>query len=251
MKNNTRQILETLQKVVIWFVLASLGTMFLVIACHQPRPQTTEVFVLWDITEPHQPVPEARSVLQLYGLDKDPSRGAIFRFSFVNDLQLNQETVFELPASAQNVLSNQFDRKREIDRFVSNVTAFLDSLAMDTVGREQSALYVPIAQTVNILAQSSSDRKILLLYSDLRENTARLSFYDKRTIAQMQADSARLASTLESEEPLGELSGIEVYILYQPRDVADDVSFATVSRFYRGLFTAKGATVTVAASLNP
>lgn len=231
--------------------LITLGVLTLCESCNSPQPQTTEVVVLWDVTEPHQPIPEAGDILPLYKLDTDPSRGAIFRFSVTSDVQLNEQRVFVLSASAQNALANPFDREREVQEFINNVTAFLNSLSMDTVGREHSALYVPIAITANALSLSSSDRKVLLLFTDLRENTSRISFYDKRTLVLLQTDSAKVAALLQEQEPLNELSGIEAYVLYQPRDIADDETFAVVSRFYRGFLTNKGATVTIAANLNP
>lgn len=252
MKKKTYHIANSFLLVALGLALITLGVLTLCDSCTEPsKPETTEVVVRFDVTEPHQPVPEAENILKFYGLDTDPSRGAIFRFSFISDVQLNEETVFLLPASAQNALTNQFDREREIEQFISDVTAFLDSLDMDTVGREQSALYVPIAKAANALATSSSDRRVLLLFSDLLENTARFSFYQKQTLALMQTDSAQVEAMLEVEEHLDQLSGVEVYILYQPRDIADDASFAVVSRFYRGLFSSKGAAVNIAASLNP
>jgi len=252
MKKKLYHIANSFLLVALGLALITLGVLTLCESCTDiAQPQTTEVVVGWDVTEPHQPVPEAESILKLYGLDADPSRGAIFRFTFYSDVELNQETVFTLPPSVQNALTNQFDREREIEQFVNKVTAFLDSLPLDTVGRKQSALYVPIAKAANSLAMSSSNRKVLLLFTDLRENTSRTSFYSKQTLALMQTDSAQVAAMLEVQEPLDQLSGIEVYVLYQPRDVADDASFSIVSRLYKGLLSGKGATVNVAANLNP
>ncbi len=251
MKNKTFQITNGLLLVALGLALVSLGVLLWCDSCTTSKPRTTEIVVLWDITEPHQPIPEAEEILALYNLSTDPASGAIFKFSFISDIRLNEETIFELPASAQNALTNQFDREREIELFQNSVTNFLDSLAMDTIGKNQSALYVPIANALNDLATSNSNKKIALLFTDLRENTSLLSFYNKQTLALMQTDTAQVAAMFEKQEPLNQLDQIEIRILFSPRDIADDASFAIVSRFYRGFFSSKGATVSVSANLNP
>lgn len=239
-----------------------IGVMYLVIAvslfalsmmlpsCNEPKHQVTEVVVLWDITELHEPIPVASEILQLYNLDTNPENGAVLRFSYASDVSLNRETVFSLPPSGNSLITNQFDRTREIEKFKQDVTAFLDSITSDTVGRPQSSIYLPVATTLNELANNSqSDRKTFLLFSDLRENTQNLSFYDKHTLALVANDTAAITAILQSEMPLGNLSGIKVHLLYQPNDATDDTGYRYIAALYRGMLESKGASVFVSANL--
>ncbi len=250
MKTNFFNIVKGLAYTIIGAGLLILGISLLLDSCNEAKHQTTEIVVVWDITELHEPIPVASEILPLYGLDTDPDNGAVFRFSHASDVSLNRETVFTLPPSGNALVTNQFDREREIEKFTNDVTAFLDSIASDTVGRSQSSIYIPVAMGLNELSRTStSDRKIFLLYSDLRENTQNLSFYDKRTLALIANDTASIATMLQSEMPLNNLTGIETHLLYQPRDAADDAAFQSISALYRGMLERKGATVFVSANL--
>lgn len=215
----------------------------------KPRT-TTEVSVIWDVTERHEPHPEAADILPLFGIDNTDRNGSIFRFTYASDVSLNRETVFSIAKAGDDVLTNQFDRKREAEQFTGKVSAFLDSLAKDTVGRGQSSLYIPIAEAVNRLAQdTSAQKKILLVYSDLRENRQGLSFYDRKTLALLKSDPQKIRDMLFALAPLGDLSGVEVHFLYEPANSADDSAYRTISSFYKNILENAGAKVIISANL--
>jgi hypothetical protein len=228
----------------------ALLAMVLIASCNETKHHTTEVNIIWDVTELHTPVPSAEEVLPLFALSNDAANGAILRFAFASDVSFNHETVFILRAAGNVLTTNPFDRKREIETFEKSIRAFLDSLAMDTIGRSHSSLYVPIAKSLNRLAtESIADRKILLVYSDLRENSAVMNFYTPQTLTLLHNDSAQAERMLSAQQTLGDLSGIEIHLLYQPRDAADDAAYRIISGFYTSLFERKGAHVYVSANV--
>lgn len=221
-----------------------------VFGCNERPSVSTETSIIWDVTEAHKPVPSAEEILPLFGLSDNASNGATLRFAFASDVSFNHETVFVLPAAGNAITTNQFDRKREVAKYEKLISGFLDSLAMDTLGRPHSSLYVPIAKSLNRLAtESNADRKILLVYSDLRENSAVMNFYKPQTLLLLQNDSAKAESLLFAEQPLGDLSGIEMHLLYEPRDANDDAAYRIISGFYASLFERKGVKVFVSANL--
>ena len=220
-------------------------------SCNEAERKSTEVNVLWDVTEAHKPVPSAEEILPLFSLSENAASGATLRFAFASDVSFNHETVFVLPAAGNAITTNQFDRKREVAKYEKQISGFLDSLAMDTLGRPHSSLYVPIAKSLNRLAKEiNADRKILLVYSDLRENSAVMNFYKPQTLALLQNDSAKAEALLFAEQPLGDLSGIEIHLLYEPSDAVDDTAYRIISGFYVSMFERKGAKVFVSANLS-
>ena len=228
----------------------ALLAIVLIASCNETTHHTTEVDIIWDVTEQHTPIPSAKEVLPLFALSKDAAHGAILRFAFASDVSFNHETVFILPAAGNAITTNPFDRTREIETFEQSIHAFLDSRAMDTIGRSHSSLYVPIAKSLNRLAtESTADRRILLVYSDLRENSAVMNFYTPEILTLLHNDSAHAEGMLSAEHSLGDLSGIEIHLLYQPRDALDDAAYRIISGFYTSLFERKGAHVFVSANV--
>lgn len=249
-ENTILRVLKGLLIIITVLGAASLLYGYLFGYYDDPRT-TTEISVIWDVTEKHEPHPTAEEILPCFGLDANANNGAIFRFTYASDVSLNRETVFSLTPAGSNALTNQFDRKREVDKFSGQVTAFLNSLVIDTaIGRQHSSVYMPIAESVNkLVADKSADKKILLVYSDLRENTLGLSFYDKKTVALQKSDPDKIRDMLFASVPLGDLTGVEVHFLYEPSDPADDGAYRIISGFYKTLFESKGATVFVSANL--
>lgn len=247
---------KTILSIVRGFALALVGLTIVALLIayifgywEKPRT-TTEVSVIWDVTQRHEPRPQAADILPLFDIDNTDRNGSIFRFTYASDVSLNRETVFTLAKAGDDVLTNQFDRKREAEQFTGRVTSFLDSLAKDTVGREQSSLYIPIAEAANRLAaDTAAQNKILLVYSDLRENRQGLSFYDKRTLALLKSDTGKTRDMLFALAPLGDLTGVEVHLLYEPADAADDGAYRTISSFYKTILENAGAKVFISANL--
>ena len=80
------------------------------------------------------------------------------------------------------------------------------------------------------------------------ENTDLVSFYHSKTFKFLQSNPGAMKKLFE-QQPLNSLTGIEVNLLFQPKDTAQDEQFKVVSGFYRKLLEDKGAQVTIGANL--
>ncbi len=215
----------------------------------QAKHSTTDLTELVDVTQRFIAQPKAAEIIPLFGFDADVSNGAEFHFSDMSDVSYNPQTSFSLSQGGNGFTTNQFDRKREVEKFEQSISAFHDSLASDTIGREHSAVYFPIAESLNALSKSTADKKILLVYSDLMENETDLSFYDRKTLALLACDPEKIKAILLAKDPLANLSGIEIHFVYQPENAQADSTFRLVSAFYKKLLEEKGATVFISANL--
>jgi len=211
-------------------------------------PVVTEVVVLRDITDKHLAQPDADKILSLYNLE-NKWNGAVFHFTDLTNVSYNQETVAKLEARNE-WLSNELDRDKEIKNFKNNISEIITNYEKEDIGKDNSAVYEPIAHELNSLSQSSFQNKTMLIYSDLMENTNEMSFYDSRKLCLLKSNPELISKYFETIVPLQNLKGIKIYILFQPDGIAQDEQFRIVSGFYKKLFEAKGANVQISANIN-
>lgn len=246
-------LLKTIGNVILGLVLlaAALGIAAYLLGYFEKPRTSTSVTLLWDVTEDLLPKPHAKAVVPLYNIDNSPNDGASFTFRYTSEKSLNPETMFSLAPAEAHTLVNMFERKAEIAAFTTAVTAFIDSVVADTVpGRAQSSIYIPLAETLNkVAADHTSNRKVVLVYSDLKENSSVISFYDPNMRSLLSTDPKAIQERLLGTVALTDLHGIEVLLLYEPKNADDDRTYRMLSQFYKSLLEGYGARVTIAANV--
>lgn len=234
-------------KTLLYCILV-FGSIILIVACTSSKPTTTEVIVLRDITEKHLSKPQADVILRLYDFSESKWNGAMFRFVDLSDVSYNHVMETTIEAVGQ-WMSNELEREKEIKKFNNGIIGILDSTRQETIGRNYSSVYFPITRELNRLGQSKSQKRILLVYSDLMENGLDISFYDKKVLQLLQSNPDSLRKLFYKMFPLQSLTGVEVFFIFEPVDVIQDGEFKVVSEFYRKFFEDKGAQVTISANL--
>lgn len=237
-------MIKAMKRIII--VLAIVAVISLIMACASQSSQITEVVVLSDITDRHLTQPKAEEILTLFN-PQSKWDGRVFLLGDLTDVSYNQ--VKEVRLEAQNEwLSNELDRGKEIKQFNNSVSEIISNDGMSAEGKGNSSVYFPIAKELNRLSQSSSTNKVLLIYSDLMENTREMSFYDERKFNLLKANPDPVKKYFDAQVELRSLAGIKVYIIFQPSGVKEDEQFRVVSGFYKKLLEDKGATVEITAS---
>ena len=232
----------------IILIVAAIAIVAVYAANKQPQQTITEISVLGDITEKYFYKPKPEELLPVFGLDKDKWNGAKFRNSNISDVDFNQVMLVTLEP-ANKWLSNEFERDEAINHFNLEVEKNIAQTNEDTLGREHTSAYLPIARELNRLSQSKSNRKILIVYSDLMEHENALSFYRQSKLDSLQKYPGVLFENFEKQITLNDLNGIEVFLVYQPVNITDSERFRMVSGFYKNLLESKGATITIGANL--
>ena len=229
-------------------VIIAVTAIALMVACTSQSPEITEVVVLRDITDRHLAQPNADEILTLFN-PKNKWDGRVFHFTDLTNVSYNQAIDVKLEAKNE-WLSNELDRDKEIKQFKNKVSEIIVDNEKETVGKDNSSAYFPIAKELNRLSQSSSTEKILLIYSDLMENTREMSFYDKGRLNLLKTNPDRVKKYFDSQIELRNLIGIKIYIIFQPNEIKEDEQFKAVSGFYKTLLESKGAQVEIAASIS-
>lgn len=250
MKHMLQKLFFALLYLLIALVIG--GFAILVASCDKPKHKTHDATLFIDVTEPLRAWPVADEITGLFGLEADNMQRVTVTVSELNDVTYNQQKVFSLEQGGTVFTTNRFVRTREVETFTASVSEYLDSLSRDTaIGRPKSSLYIPLAMQLNRLAESKADNRVLLIYSDLMENSSLLSFYSPQIIAQLQYEPNTVMATLKRIAPIGDLTGVRVFIIFQPADPAADDTFRLVSGFFRSYLEQHGATVSISANLNP
>lgn len=229
---------------IIVIILFLIGGAVALRGISKTDPMTTEVTVLRDITDKYISQPEVREIMTLFDFSgKNTWNAAIFRYQNVSDVSFNQIHTANIE-SVNPLYSDEFTREKQIKTFADSVSTILTDVTKDGIGKSYSSIYFPLATELNRLSQSTSQKRILIIYSDLMQNDETVSLYSKKL------DLDILKTQLEKQKSLTNLQGVEVYIIFQPENIKQDHNFQIISQFYSNLLAEKGARVIVSASLS-
>ena len=226
------------------------GAILLFASCETAKHTSSDTSVFIDVTEPLLAWPQSDEILALSGVQSDQMNGAELHISLMSDVSFNKENVFSLPKGGNDLTTNQFTRKREVEQYEKSIANFFDSLSVDTaIGRQKSSLYLPMVRELDRLSKSKAEKRMLIVYSDLMENDNDFSFYHPQTFALLRTNPDNIKSVLLAKMPLADYSGIVVYFIYQPKNAQDDDAFRLVYGFYKTLFEQHGANLIIGANL--
>ena len=236
-------------KTTIFIIIALLATVTLFMSRTTEKPTTTEVIVLRDITEKSLARPNADELTGLFNLSANAWNGSTFSFENITDVSYNP--VNEVRILPQNEwLSNELQRTKEINNFKNKVSEIIADSAKENIGKSKSSIYVPLVQKLNHLSQSQSQKRILIIYSDLMENTKDISFYNVKTMKLLKTNPDAISKQFDALQPINNLGGTQVYFVFQPANPDSDSEYKTVSQFYQKLLEDKGAKVNISANLS-
>ena len=233
-------------------LIAIFAILLLIIFCSlfaDTKSNLSAVSVIVDITDPLTVKPNAEEIKSLFNLNENKWEGVDFRLLYITNVSYNPN--YETNIEPENQwLSNQFQRNEKIKNFYADIDKIINDTSSESIGKDNSAVYFPIAEELNRLSQSKATTKEMFIYSDLMENTDELSFYDKNTFELLKDKPDKIKNYFDSQIKLNNLSGIKIYLIYQPTNTKQDDDYKVVSDFYKILFQSKGATVEITANMN-
>jgi len=209
----------------------------------------TDITVMRDITDVQISQPKIEDISGLLNLNNSKWDGANFRFVDITDVSYNH--ISETKILPENQwMGNELDRDKKVKQFYTGISQILTVADTEKVGKANSAIYKLIASELNRLSQSTSQKRILLIYSDLTENTDEFSLYKKNNIDLIKTNPESVQKQFEAQAPLKNLKGINVYLVYQPTNQEADEQYKLIAGFYQKFLESKGATVEITANIN-
>ncbi len=211
--------------------------------------ETTEVVVIRDVTDKMAAIPKADEIISLFDLSNEIWNGGIFRFVDLSDVSINSKHEASIKPENQ-WLSNKFQRRDKVKNFYSEINKIISDASKEKIGKDNSSVYYTIAEELNKLSQSISNKKILLVYSDMMENANKMSFYDKQKLELLKTNPDSIKKYFDSLIKLNNLNGIKIELVFQPLNMMEDETYKVVSNFYKTMLESKGAIVEITASIN-
>lgn len=209
--------------------------------CTSPQKSSeSDLCVLVDITDTLALYPTADAITGPLGLTRDIYQGVHVRIAPINDKDINAPIDISLPAQGK-WSGNRVLRTSQVQHFKAQLQQALDRLK---VGKpiNHSIIYRTVAKHANSLSRSHARQKILLLYSDLHENST-VSLYSAKASADIDVNPKALQQTFEKSQALITLAGVQVWLMYSPKGYDDNNRYMTIANFYRHLLESKSATV--------
>jgi hypothetical protein len=218
------------------------------------KPDYMDISVIGDATDFHILYPDASSVLLVFNLSEHKNEAVTFRYSEVSDKILAPITIIHLPATSATKQKNRKNdplfREKFITTFYDSIKKTLSPVKSNSSFLERSQCFHAISRELIYLSQSTSTRKLLLVFSNLYENSDLTSVYTDQGKKILRTRPQAIANLFEQANLLPkDLAGVTIVFVYQPRNIEDDKQYnSMVNNIYRPLLEKRKANVIVQAS---
>lgn len=222
-----------MKKIMLLFILTSFW------ACQEPAPSHTDLYLYLDYTEGQQyefGEEEVNQFLQLMNIQDGTSRNAgVLRIYPLYDLASSRNVRIPIKEGKSKLESNKFVREKELKKFSEKVKSKVEEMNAAYGGEElkHSYIFQPLEKGFKKLTNSSADHKVVLIYSDMLENSQVANFHTAKL------DEGALLKRLEQASNLEDLSEFEVYIVY-PVDQKNDAKIQKRLAVWEQYFVNKG-----------
>lgn len=194
-------------------------------SCNKCSKQNrTAIFVLVDQTDEYNfkkftenYSKDIDNILRQYTFDQ--CAGGYFKLSTINDLSDNENYEAKYPEDEEVIPAGKTikyiqDNLGLPDKFTQQVSTAMANIANTNVQFKNvraSKIYNPICEALNDLNELESEKKALIIYSDMLENSTAFRFYEKMTDPNPEKTLQQMATSCDCELPA--IGDIEIYIV--------------------------------------
>lgn len=242
--------------------IAFLSSVMIFAACKHasiPTPSTYMLTsVVHDLTDKHKLQPKPEPLLPLYNLRDNKAAADYYRYHAITDLTLSPSVELWLPDEATAEKQNSEDRPMyrdlQIVQFYDSIRRQLQSATRrvnDTAEMSHSECFKIIAGELEWLQSKTAKKKVLLIFSNLQENSAIFNAYSESAKHLLTKNTAAVRKIFEQTNLLPDsLQGVSVFFCYQPTDREDDAAFNAMAQVYKSMLESRGAVVRIQADNN-
>jgi len=159
-------------------LLILMSLVLLTIGCHTSPPIETDLYIYLDFTEgqdySHQITEDLDNYAELLQVGEHGSSnfGKVKIFPLY-DLSAARSKTVKLKEGKAEFEANKFLRQKEVDKFKTKLSTALMDINEQYTGTalNSSHLIKPICKGMQKLNKSDADKKIVLIYSDMLENS--------------------------------------------------------------------------------
>jgi len=229
-------------------------------ACKNTTPiisnRSVDLIAIVDVTDKQTVLPQAESILKLYDFDSDRNIKASFRICSITDRQLNPKKDTYLPNGSvtekDNLQDDPYYREKLILSFYNGVRKDINDFSAtnkNDTSLNHSECFRTIADELNDMKNNQAQKKILLIFSDLQENSDLFDCYKTKDQELLDKKQGEVLKIFEQANLLpNDLKGIITIFIYDPRYRKDDQRYMSMVSIYKKLLESRGAIVKVQAN---
>ena len=184
------------------------------------KVKLSDVYIMIDVTDKDfkdenvisESVPKILKKMNIDPTKADMAGGEIKIFT-INDLSETKSTTVKLAQGLEGLLGqNPLDRQDEIKKFQSDFAASIKGMLSGlNWNKDKSKIYQNICRELNNLVKKEDNhKKMMIIFSDMLENSTLLSFYNTNTDALISQIEAFEKNTLSKDCLMPDLSAIEI-----------------------------------------
>lgn len=233
----------------IIFIVLLIGTgVYYLLPVIKNQMLGNEVVLFIDKTDVQKEQLKVDDIFSLLDMNKHMWQRNKIALQTLSNFEYNNIQEKELPF-AFFLLSNPKKRKKEIGQFKTALDTALQSIYAIDSGRTRSSIYEPVVRTLNELSKSKAHSRILIVQSDLQENTQTFSVYRESDYVVLQKHREQIIGRFTKILSLQDIHGIEVYLIYQPKSDADNDRFILMANLFKEILEQKGAVVHIGSNI--
>ena len=224
-------------------------------SCKEDPVSSTEISVLIDVTDKRfedqnfiaENLPK---FLKMMNLNKETGgySGGEIKLSLINEVSDSKSKIVKISSAKTGLMGeNKLTRKDEVNRFYTNIEkSFSQLLNEANWGTNASKIYQKIARELIKMKSSDYDKKVMVIYSDMLENSNLFSFYSTNWKTDVQKMTENPETTLDKLSQAGpalpDLSEFEIYVIAS-RTAENDEKVNLSEHLWKALFEYQGANV--------
>ena len=221
--------------------LLFLITILLLVGCADNQPVTnTELFIYLDYTEGQDysdllenDVDKYMTLLNVTE-ENDRNFGKI-RIYPLHDIGSSLSKTVKLKEGKSKMEGNRYIRQKEVDKFKTQLLEKTTTINDSYTGKalKSSHIFSPLCKGVHKINNSNADRKVIVIYSDMLENSDLGNFHSGKLKYE------DLKKNFDGFCEFEDLSDCEVYIVH-PIDKRNDNKIHTAEEFWSKYMMDKG-----------
>jgi len=242
-------------------IFSTLTLLTLLISCKTEIPQNTYITVLIDVTDEKfkddnfskENLPKFLSLMKLDQQTGGFSGGEI-KLSLINEVSDSKSKTVKIAVGEAGMMGeNPLNRKDVVEKFYAELEQSMNKvLSKADWGTDASKIYQKVTRECIKMSRIDADRKYLIIFSDMLENSAQFSFYEqnwKKQIEKMMTEPEATIEKLSKKGPaLPDLSEFEIYII-ATRTSGNDDKINLSEQFWTTILEYQGASVTFGSGL--
>jgi len=223
----------------------------LVWSCQNDPAQSITVSVLSDKTDSIIPRPELSHIKPFFDDVRFTNGKRQFLYSSITNTNVNM--AYESELIAGSMLDNNLQRQSEVKKFYAQIDILLKREASKSKIYHNSSILIPLVSHLENISRIPTSSKVVLLYSDILEASDLLNVYTYAGQQLLLNSPEKVVDKFKSAITISDLSDVELYIIYYPKDLKDNRLFEQMRKVYMELFKDSGLVIHIglANTINP